>query len=153
MRPTKIGAGLAAASTIVILGAAPAFAQVAEDGNVTPDAPLGSVLTINNTWVTILLGVVAPLVTGFLLRPQNPPAVKLLVASLVGIGFHAVSEVVQQDGTAVFSQEWLVKLVLLLAAEFGTYTHVWNPVFASKGGVNAATGPGVIPATSGRAAA
>jgi len=119
--------------------------ELLADLDASPDTPIGDVLTVNNTWVTILLGVVAPLVTGVLLRPSNPAAVKVLVASLVGLVFHALAEVVQADGTAVLSQEWLVKLVLVLAAEFGTYAHVWNPVFASRGGLNAAAGPGVIP--------
>lgn len=143
--PRRLAAATLVAFGALFLSAGPALAQVAPDGNASPDAPASSIFTVNNTLVTVLLGVVAPLVTGVLLRPTNPAVVKVLVAGLVGTAFTAVSQAVQADGTALLSQEWLLQLALLLATQFGTYFAVWNPVFASRGGLNAATGPGVVP--------
>lgn len=140
----RVPMALAVVALALYVNASPVAAQVATDGNASPDAPIGTVFTVNNVLVTLLLGAVAPLVTGFLLRPENPPVVKVLVAGLVGTVFQAISQVVQEDGTAALSQEWFVGLALLLAAQLGSYARIWNPVFASKGGVNAATGPGVI---------
>lgn len=144
LKSHKAPAALAAVAVTLYVLAGPAGAQVAVDGNASPDAPVSSVLTVNNTLVQLLVGAVIPLVSGFLLRPQNPAWVKVLVAGLVGVAANAFVQAISADGTAVLSQEWFVNLALLWAAEFGSYTHFWNPVLASKGGVNAATGPGIV---------
>ena len=151
MRPRHIAAAAFVAGSTLLVMAGPALGQVAEDGNASPDTPVGAVFTINNTLVTMLLGAVAPIVTGILLRPTNPKWVKVLVAGMVGTVITAISQSVQDDGTAALSQEWFLQLGLLLAMQFGTYFAIWNPVLASRGGVNAATGPGVIPVDSTRA--
>ncbi|HEV2928876.1 MAG TPA: hypothetical protein VGW74_09295 [Propionibacteriaceae bacterium] len=141
----RLPVALAVVGVTLALSADRALAQVAPGGDASPDAPASAVFTVNNTLVTVLLGVVAPLVTGFLLRPTNPAWVKVLVAGMVGTAFTAVSQVVQDDGTAALSQEWFLQLALLLAAQFGAYYGIWNPVLRSQGGVNEATGPGVVP--------
>ena len=134
---------LAVAVVALITLAAVAGAQ--EAGDASPDAPASAVFTVNNTLVTLLLGAVAPLVTGLLLRPTNPEWVKVLAAGLVATVVTAVSQAVQADGSAILSQEWFLQLALTWAAQIGAYYGIWNPVLASRGGVNAATGPGLIP--------
>ena len=129
----------------IVLTADVALAQVAPDGNASPDTPASAVFTVNNTLVTVLLGMFAPIVTGILLRPTNPAWVKVLAAGAVGTAFTAISQAVQADGTAPLSQEWFLQLALQIATQVGTYYGVWNPLFASRGGLNAAAGPGILP--------
>lgn len=139
VRVTLISLGL------LIAGATVAGAQVAPDGNASPDAPASAVFTVNNTLVTLILGALAPLLIGFLLKPTNPEWVKVLVGGLVATAVTAVSQAVQTDGTAALSQEWLLQLGLQWAAQIGAYYGIWNPVLARKGGTNVAMGPGFIP--------
>ncbi len=120
-------AGVTAAVTLVAL-AGPAMAQVAEDGNASPDSPAGAVLTINNTLVLVLTGAVIPLVNGLLLRPSNPQWVKGLVSSLFATVVHAFSQVIQQDGTAFLSQEWMLGLAITLVSMTAAYLQVWKPL-------------------------
>ncbi len=141
----KVPIALAAVATYLYLTAGPAGAQVATDGNASPDTPAGAVFTVNNTLVTLILGAVAPLVVGILVRPTNPSWVKVLVGGVAATVITAVSQAVQADGSAALSQEWFLQLALQLAAQVGAYYGIWNPVLAARGGVNEATGPGVIP--------
>jgi hypothetical protein len=114
-------------AVLLLVWAVPAWAQVAPDGDVSPDAPASAYLTVNNTLVLLLTGAVLPLVNGLLLRPDNPRWVKVLVAGMVAAFTHAVSQVVQADGTAVFTQEWVLGLVLTWAGMFGAYYGIWKP--------------------------
>lgn len=141
-------AAVAVGAVALVLLAAAAGAQVAPDGNASPDTPASAVFTVNNSLVTLLLGAVLPLVTGALLRPTNPEWIKVLVGGLVATLATAISQAVQADGSAAFSQEWFLQLALLWAAQIGAYYGIWNPVLARRGGVNAATGRGVIPVDS-----
>lgn len=107
--------------------AAPALAQIAPDGDVSPDTPAGSYLTINNTLVLILTGAVIPLLNGFFLRPENPGWVKVLVSSVFATIAHGFSQTIQDDGTAFLTQEWALGLALTIAAMIGTYIGIWKP--------------------------
>lgn len=119
---------LLAAAGAVLAAAGPAVAQVAEDGNASPDAPVSAVFTVNNVMVMFILGAVIPIVNGFLLRPNNPGWVKVLVSQLVATAAHGLSQVVQEDGTAVLTQEWLVGLAFTSLVMVATYANVWRPV-------------------------
>lgn len=105
-------------------------------------------MDISAQHVTIILGVVAPLLTGVLLRPQNPPVVKVLVAGAVAALFTSLAQAVGEDGSAFLSEQWFTDYALAVAAQLGAYFGIWEPVLASKGGVNRATGPGVVPGGS-----
>jgi hypothetical protein len=117
----------AVAAVAFVAAASPVMAQIAPDGDVSPDAPSSAYLTVNNTLVLILTGAVIPIVNGLLLRPENPSWVKVLIASLVGTAVHAFSQVVQADGTAVLTQEWTLGLVITLGSMVATYLGVWKP--------------------------
>lgn len=128
-----------------VLLAAPAVGALgAQEGDASPDAPIGQVFTISNTLVVLLISGVLPLVIGFLLKPTNPPWVQGLVAMLATSTAHAISEAVQADGTAALSQEWFVKLAITFLGTIGAYYGAWKPV-AGNGDLNARLGEGVIP--------
>jgi hypothetical protein len=111
----------------------------------TAEAPdtVGAAFTVSSTLVTILLGIVAPIVTGVLVRPTNPSWVKVLVAGMVGTVLESIHQLVRDDGSVILSGEWALGVALILAAQFGSYFGVWKPV--SGGELNAKLGPGVIP--------
>jgi len=136
--------------TALVAAAGPASAAVAAVGQETGTETVGSTLTVSATLVTIVLGIVAPLVTGAIVRPTNPTWVKILLAGVVGIVLNALQQAVRADGSAVLSGPWLLQLALLLAAEFGTYHQIWQPL--AGGDLNARYGRGAINVTSRRAA-
>lgn len=119
---------VATAVFTLVAFAAPAAAQVAPDGNLSPDTPVSAYFTVNNTLVLLFVSTVVPLVNGLLLRPENPAVVKALVANLFAAVAHAVSQAIQEDGTALFSQEWLVGLVITLVTMAASYYGVWKPM-------------------------
>lgn len=132
LRPLAVARRLAALVALVFVGlvatAGPALAQVAPDGNVSPDAPAGSYLTVNNTLVLVLTGAVIPLVNGLLLRATNPAWVKGLVSSLFAVAVHDFSQMIQDDGTALLSQEWCLGLAITLISMTAAYLQVWKPL-------------------------
>jgi len=116
------------AVAVVVASAAPALAQVAPDGNASPDAPVSSVLTVSNTLVMFITGALVPILNGFLLRPSNPGWVKVLLSQIVVTAVHAFSQVIQDDGTAALSQEWFVQLAFTSLVMVATYMGFWKPV-------------------------
>lgn len=124
----RAGAAVAAAAAALVVLATPALAQVAPDGDVSPDAPVSAFLSVSNTWVMLLVGTVVPLVNGLLLRPSNPAWAKALIANMFAAAAHAFSQAIQDDGTAVLSQEWLIGLVITLVTMAAMYHGVWKPL-------------------------
>ena len=121
-----------------------ADAAGAQTGDASPDAPVGTVFTINNSLVLLLTGLVIPLINGLLNHPANPAWVKIgLAGALAAVG-NAFVQAIQADGTAVLSQEWLLQTVIIFATSIGTYLGVWDPLFRRSGGLNAATGQGLV---------
>ncbi len=119
--------GAMAVVIAIVATASIAAAQIAPNGDVSPDAPASAYLTVNNTLVLLLTGAVIPIVNGLLLRPDNPSWVKVLVASVVATVAHGLSQAVQADGTAVLTQEWLLGLVLTVASMIAAYLGIWKP--------------------------
>lgn len=119
---------LFAAAVVLILTATPALGQVAPDGDVSPDAPVSAVFTVNNLLVVFATGTLVPIVNGFLLRPSNSQVVKVLVANAFATAVHAFSQAIQADGTAVLSQEWFVGLAMTLITMTAMYGGVWKPL-------------------------
>jgi TM2 domain-containing membrane protein YozV len=109
---------------VSIYGAIPAGAQAA-----TPaPAPAAPFLTLNNTLVSLAVGIVLPLVNALLLRPSNPRWAKVLVASIVGAAATALSQAIQPDGTAILSKEWLLGLAITVGSMIVAYLGVWQPL-------------------------
>jgi hypothetical protein len=137
---------LAAAALTIGLAVSAGPAGASSLAVAQPTETVGDTLTVSATLVTIVLGIFAPLVTGLLVRATNPAWVKLLVAGLVGTVLSAFQQAVQADGSAVLSGPWLLQVALLLAAQFGTYFAVWQPL--AGGELNRKLGPGVINVSS-----
>jgi hypothetical protein len=119
-----------------------AVLEVVEDST----EPVGNSLTIGATLLAVVLGILAPIVTGILVRPTNPPVVKILAAGVVATIINAVQQAVMPDGSAVLTGPWLVSLVVILAAQVASYFGVWQPL--ASGQLNEKLGPGVIPVES-----
>jgi hypothetical protein len=136
------------ALVLLIMGAAAAGAQVVPDGNASPDTPVSAVFTVNNTLVTLITGLVVPLVVALLARASNPAWVKIGLNAAVSAVATSFLSAVQDDGTAVLSQEWFVQAGVIFAASIMAYLGVWNPLASRQGGINTAMGPGVIPIES-----
>lgn len=129
MKPVRVLAmALILGAALVVVCASPALAQVAPDGDVSPDAPVSAFLTINNSVVLVLTGLVVPLVNGLLLRPENPGWVKVLVANLLATVVHGFSQTIQADGAAILTQEWFLGLFITLGTMIATYLGVWKPM-------------------------
>lgn len=137
---------LVVATIVLVVLAAAAGAQVATDGDASPDTPVSAVFTVNNTLVTLITGLIVPLVTGLLLRPSNPEWVKVGAVTAVTALATAFLSLVQDDGTAIVSQEWLVQALVILVTAIASYLGIWNPLTARQGGLNAAL-PTVVPGT------
>lgn len=136
-----LAVGFIVGMAALFLTASAAFAQ---EGDASPDAPVGTVFTINNSLVLLLTGLVVPLVNGLLNHPANPAWIKIgLAGALAAVG-NAFIQAIQADGTAVLSQEWILQTVIVFATAIGTYLGVWDPLFRQRGGLNAATGPGIV---------
>jgi hypothetical protein len=144
MRPTHRLWLLTAAIVMILVGlvmsAGPAYAQVSPTGDVSPDAPVSAYLTINNFLVLLATGAVIPVLNGLVVRPENPEWVKALLANVWAVVVHAFMQAIQDDGTAVLSQEWFVGLALTVVGMVASYLNVWKPI----ANVNATT-PTVVP--------
>lgn len=136
-------AGCLAVLTAIVLGlvatATPAFGQTVEDGEV----PVPDGVVISAHWVTLAVGLVLPLVTGLLLRPENPAWLKVGLAGAVTLVANLFVQAVLPDGTAVLSEAWFVQAVIMFGESMLSYLGLWNPLLARQGGVNAAT-PNVV---------
>lgn len=136
---------------LTLTGAASvAGAQVVPDGNASPDTPVSAVFTVNNTLVAILVGAVIPLVVGLLTREDNPAWIKLGLAAGVTAVANLFVQAIQDDGTAVLSQEWLVQALVMFATALGTYARVWQPLARDRGTTVASIGSpsfGLVPIT------
>ena len=129
MKPLyRLAVAVVVAAAAVVLFATPALAQVAPDGDVSPDTPVSAWLTVDNTLVVLAIGTLVPVVNGLLLRPQNPAWVKVLVANLFATAVHAFSQAVQDDGTAFLTQEWAVGLIVTLVTMAAAYVGFWKPL-------------------------
>lgn len=152
MQIKRLILALATAASILLLGATMAGAQVAPDGNASPDAPVSSVLTVNNTLVLLLTGAVIPLVIGLVTREDNPAWVKVGLAAAVSGLANLFVQSIQDDGTAVLSQEFLVQAIIIFATALGSYARIWAPVARDRGTTVSSIGSpsfGIVPVTKG----
>jgi Family of unknown function (DUF5699) len=132
---------------VSIFAADAAGAMPFQQGDLEPDSPIGAWFTMSNVLVTLLVGSVVPFAVAFFSNPANPSWWKLALAGVFAEVGNLISNAVQDDGTAVFSQEHAVQLIVIFATALFAYARVWNPLsrdVAGKG-LNAATGPGVLP--------
>lgn len=95
-------------------------------------------LTISEVGVSVVTGMVLPVVYGFLVRPSNPPFVKVVGGIIVAASASLVLNAVQADGTAVVSWQQVVDVALVYVPQLAAYLGVWKPL-----DVNERTGPGV----------
>ena len=105
--------------------------------NVTPDAPLG--LHVSEVGVSILIGLVLPVLLGFVLRPTAPEPVKVIGGIVIAGIATLIKEAVQADGSAVLSWEMLVQFALIYGPQIAAYVGIWKNLE-----VNSRTGSGVI---------
>lgn len=105
--------------------------------NVTPDEPLG--LTVSEVGVSILLGLVLPVLLGFVLKPGAPEAVKVVGGIVIAGAAALIKEAVQADGSAVLSWAMLVQFALIYGPQIAAYAGVWKPL-----DINTRTGSGVV---------
>lgn len=100
----KLLAALAILACVAIAACEPATAAVFQTGDVTPDSPVSSYLTVNNTVVQ-----------------------KVLVAQAVGTVAHQFGQMIQEDGAAVLSQQWFIGLALTIGVMITSYLGIWKP--------------------------
>jgi hypothetical protein len=147
-RPIVLVLGWAAALmltlVVVVLVAADVAGAQDPTGNASPDSPVGTVFTVNNTLVTMATGLLVPLLVGLLTHPQNPAWVKVGLAGALSAAANLAAQAIQADGTAVFSQEFALQVAIVFASALGSYFGVWDPLARSRGGLNEALGRGVI---------
>lgn len=106
-----------------------------------PAAP--ALFTLNEVYVSLLMATVIPVVLGFLLNDRAPNWLKVLLGGAVTVFATLLKEAIQSDGSAVFSQEFVVQFFMIYVPQVALYYGFWKPL-----DINRVTGNGVIPASS-----
>jgi hypothetical protein len=99
--------------------------------------------TIDEVGVSIVVGLVLPLALGILIKPTNPPWVKVIGGVVVAAIAALVKENIQDDGTAVISWPMVVETALIYVPQIAAYLGIWKPL--ANDDLNGKMGPGVIP--------
>jgi hypothetical protein len=103
----------------------------------SPDAP--AVFTVNETVVSLVMGTLLPVVVGVLLRDGTPNWVKVVVGGAVAVLATLIKEAIQADGSATFSQDFVIQFFMVWIPQVAAYYGIWRPL-----SINTVTGPGVI---------
>lgn len=99
--------------------------------------------TIDEVGVSIIVGLLLPLVLGVLVKPTNPPWVKVIGGIVVAAIAALVKENIQDDGTAIISWAMVIETALIYLPQIAAYLGIWKPL--ADGDLNGKMGPGVIP--------
>lgn len=108
---------------VVAVLASPASAQT-----VDPEAPVGAVLTLSDTGVRLLIGLVLPVVLGLIVKVTNPEWVKVIGGIVVAAIAAVITENIQDNGTAVLSWDMFVGAVLIYVPQIVSYLGIWKPL-------------------------
>ncbi len=123
----RVPSALAVVAFSLLVLAGPAGAQ-AVDGTTDPDAPVGAIITLDNTWVYLITALLLPFVIGLVTKDSMPGWVKVGLAGAIGTVATAFLELVQDDGSAIISQEFLLKAVVTVGSAMFAYGNVWKPI-------------------------
>lgn len=95
-------------------------------------------ITVSAVGVSLILGLVLPIVAGFLTRPTAPAGVKVVTGIVVAGVAALVTNAVRDDGSAVLSWDMVVQFGLIYGPQIAAYYGIWRPI-----DINAKTGPGL----------
>lgn len=97
-------------------------------------------LTISAAGVSIIIGLVLPVLYGLILKPSAPSSVKAIGGIVVAAAASLVQNAVRaEDGVAVISMAMVVQTALIYIPQVAAYLGVWKQL-----DVNTRTGPGAI---------
>jgi hypothetical protein len=98
------------------------------------------VLTISAAGVSIIIGLVLPVLYGLVLKPTAPASVKAIGGIFVAAAASLVQNAVRaEDGVAVVSMAMVVQTALIYIPQVAAYLGVWKQL-----DVNTRTGPGAV---------
>lgn len=115
-----------AATCVILLGvflSQPAFAAP-----IGPDAQADSVFSLDPFTVTILFGLVIPLVNGVVTKVSTPSSVKAIITIVLSAVAAIINTSITESGGAVFSQQTLKSWALQLVVSIVTYLGVFKPL-------------------------
>jgi hypothetical protein len=103
--------------------ALPASAQTLPE-----DAPVGATLTLSDTGVRLIIGLVLPIVLGLIVKASNPEWVKVIGGIVVAAIAALITDNLQDNGTAVLSWDMFVGAVLIYVPQVVSYLGIWKPL-------------------------
>lgn len=87
-------------------------------------------ITINATFVTILIGTLIPILVGLLTKLDASPKVKSIVSIVLNAVQALIVSSVVSDGTAIISKQTAILWGLGVITSIATYVGIWKPVDA-----------------------
>jgi hypothetical protein len=102
-----------------------------------PAAP--ALFSLNEMYVSFIVAVIIPVILGFVLNDNAPNWVKVVLGGAVTVAATLLKEAIQSDGSAVFSQEFVVQFFMIYIPQVALYYGFWKPL-----DINRVTGQGII---------
>lgn len=88
----------------------------------------GDVLSVNAFTLSVIVGLIVPLVNGIALKPTVPSWVKGVVNLVLSYVGNVIALSMQEDGSAIFSREVIVTTAFAFAVALATYAGIFKPV-------------------------
>lgn len=85
-------------------------------------------MTLSSAMVAVLLGLVLPVVVGFMTKANASDKVKIGVGIIVAGVASTVQNAVVADGSAFISAEMALNFVLVYGSQLLSYLGIWKPV-------------------------
>jgi len=85
-------------------------------------------VVISNAWVTVIVGVLLPLVTAVLVKAGASTKVRAAAAILISGVAAVLTQLVVDGADAVLTWETARQFLLLYGVQFMTYLGFWKPV-------------------------
>lgn len=84
-------------------------------------------ITINSTFVTIIVGTLIPILVGILTKFDASPRVKSIISIVLNAIQALIVSSVTADGAAAISKQTAILWALGVITSVATYTGVWKP--------------------------
>lgn len=84
-------------------------------------------MVLEPTWVTVILGLLIPLLTGLITKANASATIKQIVTLTLAAATTLISRAVIESGEALFTQELLIEAGMTWGIAIGSYLGIYKP--------------------------
>jgi hypothetical protein len=89
---------------------------------------LGAVFSLSPVYVTVLIGVVLPILVGLITKTSAPAKVKVIANMLLSAAAALITGALNEEGYALISTEMLAQAVILFVVSTASYLGIYKPL-------------------------